>query len=121
MIGALDVVCARDLMIDVLDTGPVGRKQGDGVVDLVDPEQRRVTDAVADPGIAHPCPELLVASRVGRAQPDMAEGGDTGIAWSKVAPAAVFRPYHQLDRIAGGVAEKDQCSQIGRIDGRVGM
>ena len=48
MVGALDVVCALDLMIDVLDTGPVGRKQGYGVVDLVDPEQRRVADAVAD-------------------------------------------------------------------------
>jgi hypothetical protein len=85
------------------------------VVDLVDPEQRCIADAVADARIAHMCPEPLVAPWIGRAQPDMAEAGDAGIARGEIAPAAVFGPHHQLDRIAGGVAEKDHVPDLAHL------
>ena len=34
---------------------------------------------------------------------------------SEIAPAAVFGPHHQLDRIAGGVAEKDHVPDLAQL------
>jgi len=60
----------------VLDTGTVRRKQRDRVMDLVDPQQRRIADPVAHSGVAHLGPEGLVAGGVGGAESDVAESGD---------------------------------------------
>ena len=45
----------------------------------------------------------------------MAEAGDAGIAPSEIAPAAVFGPHHQLDRIAGGVAENHHVPDLAQL------
>jgi len=82
------VIGALDLMVDVLDSGPVGWKQRDGVVNFVDPKQRRVADPVAHPRVADLGPEGLVAHRVRGAKADMAEAGDAGIALAMITAAA---------------------------------
>ena len=57
LIGTHDVVAGLDLMVDVLDAWTRRREHGDGVVHLVDAQERRLADAVAHPGIGHPRPE----------------------------------------------------------------
>ena len=47
------IVAGFDLVVDVLDARAIRRKQRDGVVNLVDAQQRRVADPVADPGVAY--------------------------------------------------------------------
>ena len=41
-----------------------------------------------------------VALRVSRAQPDVAETGDAGVARREVAAATVVRAHHQIDLVA---------------------
>ncbi len=104
------VVAGGDLMVDVLDTRPVRRKQRDRVMDLVDTQQRRISDPVADPRVAHLGPEGLVTHCVGGAQPDVAETGDPGVALAVIAPAAGGWPPYQLDLVACRVVEGDELA-----------
>src|SRR5262249_59631434 len=102
------VVGALHLVIDVLDAGAIGREQRDRVMHFVDPQQRRVADAVAHARIAYLRPERLVARGVRRAQADVAEAGDAGVAYAVVTLAAMGAPPHQLDTITARVVERDQ-------------
>ncbi|MNV64489.1 hypothetical protein D3C71_1571340 [compost metagenome] len=110
--GAHDVVDALDLMVDVLHARIRGREQRDLVMDLVDAQQRRLADAVADPGRQQARPEGLVAARIQRTQADMRKPGHAGIAAGKIAPAAVLRRVHQLDAVAGRVREAQEVAHI---------
>ena len=56
-------------MVDVLDACPARRKQRDRVMDLVDAQQCRIADAVADSRVADLGPEGIVAGGVGGAEP----------------------------------------------------
>ena len=103
------VVAGSDLMVDVLDAGPIRRKQSNGVMHFVDAEQGRITDSVAHPGIAHPGPKDLVARRISCAQPDMAEPCDSSVAFAVIALAAVGGPPHELDVVARGILEGDEA------------
>src|SRR5712671_6717389 len=103
------VVAGGNLMVDVLYARAVRREQRNRMMDLVDPQQRRVADPVADPGIAYAGPEDLVAGRVSGAQSDVAESGDPCVAFAVIALAAGGRPPHQLDVVAGGILEGDEA------------
>ena len=72
------VIAGGDLMVDVLDARPVGRKQRDRVMHLIDAQQRGIADPVAHSGVAHFGPERLVTGRVGGAESDVAESRDPG-------------------------------------------
>ena len=85
------------------------------MVHLVDAKQGGVADAVADARVAHLRPEGLVANRVGRAQADMAEAGDAGVARAVVAAAAHRRPPGDLDPIAGWIGEADEVAHHARV------
>src|SRR6185295_8453110 len=83
-----DVVAGLDLMIDVLDPGTIGCEQRDRMVHLIDAQERRLTDAVADPRVADPGPEGFVASRIGGAEAYVTEAGNAGIARAMITGAA---------------------------------
>src|SRR6476660_6214349 len=85
MQGTHDVVGGLDLVIDVLNASPIGREQRNRMMHLVDPQECRVTDPVADPSIADLCPERFVTHWVGRAQADVTETSNTGVAGTMVA------------------------------------
>ena len=84
-------------------------------MDLVDAQQRRIADPVADAGIAHLGPEGFVAGGVGGAEPDVAEAGDPGVPFAVIAPAAVGGPPHQLDLVAGRILEGDEAPHLAQI------
>src|SRR5579859_3605965 len=73
VIRAHDVVDGGDLMVDMLD--PMARRgeEGDLVMDLVNSQQRRLADPVADLRPAGPRPELLITRRRIGVQPNMGE------------------------------------------------
>src|SRR3546814_6456087 len=52
VVRTLHVVRALDLVVDVLDARARGREQRNLVVDLVDAQQGRIADAVADACVA---------------------------------------------------------------------
>ena len=111
--GAHEVIDVSDLMIHMLDAGACRLEQRDLVVNLVDAQERRVADAIADAGAERADPETLVAHRIGRAQPDMAEAGDARRApGNERAGVGVLRPHDQIDRVAGGVAERNQRAHV---------
>jgi hypothetical protein len=98
--GAHHVVDALDLVVDVLHAGEGRGEEGDLVMDLVDPQQRRYADAVADLGAHQAGPEAFVAGGVQGPQADMAEAGDAGVARREVPAAAVVRRVDQVDAVA---------------------
>src|SRR5262249_46986380 len=106
--GAQDVVVAFDLMVDVLDAGLRRAHKRDGVMDRVDAHQGDVSDTVADAGVTDLRPEPFVAQGIGRIQADMAEAGSAGVTAHKIAATAPLSPHHQLNMIAGRVAEADE-------------
>src|SRR5712691_4154484 len=108
IVGAHDVVEILDLVVDVLHAGVRRREQGERVVDGADAQERRVADPVRHARVEEPRPERLVARRVRGAQPDMAEMRDSGVARGKIALAAVKRPHHDLDLVAGRVLEREE-------------
>src|SRR5262252_1676218 len=79
---------------------------------LVDAEEWRRPDAVRYPRAAHFGPEFLVAHRVRRAQPDVAEPSDPGVARREIAPAAVQRPQDKFDRVTARIAESDEILDV---------
>jgi hypothetical protein len=105
---AHDVVGRLDLVIYVLDARTIGREKSYRMVHLVNVKQGGVADAVADTSVAHSRPEGLVANRIGRAQADMTEAGDAGIARSMITGAADGRAPRDLDPVAGWIGEGDE-------------
>src|SRR3546814_5814643 len=87
VVRTLHVVRALDLVVDVLDARARGREQRNLVVDLVDAQQGRIADAVADACVADGGPEALVAHGVGGAQANVAEAGAAGVAAAVPATA----------------------------------
>ncbi len=112
LVRAHDVVTGLHLMVDVLDARPVGRKERDGVMDLVDPQQRGIADPVAHAGVAHLGPERLVADCIGGAKTDVAEPGDPGVALAVISLSAIGGPPHQLDAVAGRIVEGDEALHL---------
>src|SRR3546814_3392640 len=108
----LHVVRALDLVVDVLDARARGREQRNLVVDLVDAQQGRIADAVADACVADGGPEALVAHGVGGAQANVAEAGDAGVAAAVPATAGQRRAPRQLDPIAGRITESDEATHL---------
>ncbi|MCY1244894.1 hypothetical protein D9M72_579940 [compost metagenome] len=102
------VVDAFYLVVDMLDAGVSGREQRDFVVDLVDSQQRRLADPVTYLCIAKPRPERFVARRIGRAQADVAEAGDAGIARWKIAATAMVGRDHEIDAVARRITKVDE-------------
>jgi hypothetical protein len=102
-------------MVDVLDAGPIRGKQSDGVMDLVDAEQGRIADPVAHPGVAHCRPESLVARRVGAAETDVAESGNSGVTLSVIAPIAVGGAPDQLDLVARRIFKGDEAPNVAQF------
>src|SRR6516164_8011339 len=83
--GTHDVVAALDLVVDVLDTGVVGREQCNRVMHFVHTQERCVADTIAHARITDPCPERLVAHGVRGAQANVAEASDASIARAVIA------------------------------------
>ena len=100
IVGAHDVVVARDLMVDMLHPGLRRAHKRDRVMDRVDPHQRNVADPVADPRVADLRPEDLVTRRIGRIETDMVEAGDAAIARRKVPFPAALRAHGEFDAVA---------------------
>src|SRR6516225_6655864 len=121
--GTHDVVAALDLVVDVLDTGVVGREQCNRVMHFVDAQERRVADTIAHARIADPSPERLVAHGVRGAQANMTEAGDAGITHAMIARAAVGGSPHQLNPIARRVIKTDELAYLPglRLVGRAGV
>src|SRR5437899_12443434 len=77
-------------------------------MDGADAQERRVADPVRYAGIQEPRPEGFVARSIGGSQPDVAEMRDSSVACGKIALAAVKRPHHDLDLVAGRVLEREE-------------
>src|SRR5262245_27722617 len=112
---AHNVVAGLDLMIDVLDAGTVGWKHRNRMMHLVDAQERCVANAVADARVADLRPEGLVASGISRAQADVTETGDAGIARAVVAGAADGGAPSDLDAVAGGIGEANELAHHAHI------
>ncbi len=112
VIGPHDVVDAFHLMVDMLHARIGRREQRDLVMDLVDAQQRRIADAVADLRAQQAGPEFFVAARVERAQADVAETRNARIARRKITPAAVMRGVDEFDVVARGILERDELARI---------
>src|SRR5712692_10912310 len=106
---AHDVIDRRDLEVDVLHPRLIGWKHGDLVVHGIDPQQRGIADAIADPRVEHLGPERLIALRVGGIQADMTELGNPGVAAGEIAPARMVRPDYEVDAVAARIIEVDEC------------
>ena len=65
MIGSHDIVAGFNLMIDVLDAGSIGWKEGDGVMYVGDAQERRIADSIGYSCVADAGPEFLIANDVG--------------------------------------------------------
>src|SRR3546814_13014724 len=114
VVRTLHVVRALDLVVDVLDARARGREQRNLVVDLVDAQQGRIADAVADACVADGGPEALVAHGVGGAQANVAEAGGAGVAAAGHATAGQRRDTRQPAPLAGripGTAESTRLAQ----------
>src|SRR5213594_952777 len=108
IVGAHHVVEILDLVVDVLHTGVRRREQGERVMDGADAKERRVADPVRHARVEESRPEGFVARSIGGAQPDVAEMRDSSVACGKIALAAVKRPHHDLDLVAGRVLEREE-------------
>src|SRR5438876_2236118 len=108
IVGAHHVVEILGLVVDGLHAGVRRREQGERVVDGADPKERRVADPVRHARVEEPRPEGFVARSIGGAQPDVAEMRDSSVACGKIALAAVKRPHHYLDLVAGRVLEREE-------------
>src|SRR6516164_6665878 len=121
--GTHDVVAALDLVVDVLDTGAVGREQCNRVMHFVNAQERRVSDTITHARIADPRPERLVAHGVRGAQANVTEAGDTGITRAVIARTTVGGSPYQLNPIAGRVVKSDELAHFPglRLAGRAGV
>src|SRR5271165_6102288 len=110
IIGAHHVVDIFDLMVDVLDPAMRRLKQHHRMMHRRDAQKRRRADPVGDARVADARPEALVAFRVGTEEADMAETGDAGVAAREIAHAAMERPRHELDLVAGRIGRGDKAA-----------
>jgi len=109
------VVDRLDLVVDVLHAGVGAREKRDRMVDFIDTQQRRRAEPVADARVEDARPERLVAHGVRRAQTDVAETGDPGIAGRKIAARTDLRAPHDLHRIAARIGERDEVRHASRF------
>src|SRR5712691_10898029 len=115
IVGAHHVVEILDLVVDVLHTGVRRREQGERVMDGADAKERRVADPVRHARVEEPSPEGFVARSIGGAQPEVAEMRDSGVACGEIALAAVKRPHHDLDLVAGRVLEGEELLHAAQL------
>ena len=108
----LNIIGAFDLVVDVLDAGPVGRKQRYRMMHGIDPQKRRVANTIGHTGVANLRPELFVSRCVGGAEPDMREPGDTGIAHAVISLGRLFRPDDQLDFVSRRITKGDESCDL---------
>ena len=99
----------------MLDACAIGWEKRDGMVYLVNAQQSRVADPVADARVAHFRPERFVANRVSSAQADMTEASDAGVARTVVASVAHGGTPSNLDWIAAGIGEADEVAHHARV------
>src|SRR5216683_8228924 len=85
------------------------------MVHLINAEQSGVADTIAHPSVAHLRPEGFVANRLGRAQADMTEASNTGVACTVIPAAADRRSPGNLDAIAARIGESDEVAHHARV------
>jgi hypothetical protein len=70
------------------------------MVCLVDPEERRFPNPIANTTVEMSRPQRLARRHVWTAKRDAMQSDDTGIARREIAPTRIERPQNEFDQIA---------------------
>ena len=84
------------------------------MVGLVESEERRFPNPIADATIEQSRPQRLACRHVLAAKCDALQSNDSGIARGEMAPPRMERPQNEFDHIAVGIAKTRQGAHFPR-------